>query len=162
MTRLSRLAMVLLVAAGAATGQSDSEATRRSLKGLEGVRVLVESLSAEAERDGLNETTIQTDVELKLRQAGIRVLTKETGPYLYISVNASLQTDFRLYAFAISVEFNQSVRLDRDPDVWIPGAVTWRVGGVGSVGQFKLRQLRDSIRDYVDQFINAYLSVNPK
>ena len=72
MTCLSRVAMFLLVAASAATA-GDDEFSRRSLKGLAGVYVMVEPLGAEAERDGLNKTSVQTDAELKLREAGITV-----------------------------------------------------------------------------------------
>jgi len=60
------------------------------------------------------------------------------------------------------VELKQNVRLDRDPSMWLPGVTTWSVDAVGTVGREKLRNLRDGIKDYVDRFINAYLSVNPK
>jgi hypothetical protein len=165
MTYLSRLAMVLLVAVSAAAAQDD-ESERQSLKGLKGVNVLVEDLKAEAERDGLKQTSIQTDVELKLRQAGIAVLTKAEAPAapgapcLYISVSTSQSGS--LYGFSIKVELKQNVRLDRDPSMWLPGVTTWSVDAVGTVGREKLRNLRDGIKDYVDRFINAYLSVNPK
>ena len=39
--------------------------------------VLVEDMTDDAKRLGLNTVQIQTDVELKLRLAGIKVLTKE-------------------------------------------------------------------------------------
>jgi hypothetical protein len=155
--------MVLLVAASAATAVDD-ELSRRSLKGLKGVEVVVESLKAEAERDGLDETSIQTDVELKLRLAGIAVLTKEERlaapgtPFLYINVNTQSGS---LYAYSISVQLEQDVRLDRDPSTRI-SATTWSVTSVGTVGRNNLRDVRDSIKDIVDIFINAYLSVNPK
>jgi hypothetical protein len=158
--------MVLLVAASAATA-ADTEFTRPSLKGLNAVEVLVESLSTEAERDGLNKTSIQTDVQLKLRQAGIRVLTRaerfETPgwPFLYIDVAVKLRTDVPVYAYSINVELEQSVRLDRAPSIQL-SATTWSVGSVGAVGRNKLRTVRDDIKDHVDEFINAYLSVNPK
>ena len=34
--------------------------------------------------------------------------------------------------------------------------------GVGVVGRNELPSLRDGIKHYIDQFINAYLSVNPR
>jgi hypothetical protein len=156
--------MFLLVAASAATAQDD-EISRQSLKELKGVVVLVEPLKAEVEQDGLTKTSIQTDVELKLRQAGIAVLTQAEGhavpggPVLYINVNTSSGP---LYAFSIRVEVCQDVRLDRDPSIRIIGATTWSVAGGGSVGRNNLRVIRDGIKDHVDQFINAYLSVNPR
>ena len=164
MTGLSRLAMFLLLAASAATA-GDDEFSRPSLKGLKGVYVLVEPLEAEVERDGLNQTSIQTDVELRLRQAGIKVLTEAERlaapgtPFLYVLVNAKSGSP---YAFSINVELCQDVRLDRDPSMQISGATTWSVTAVGTVGRNNLRDIRDMVKDYVDRFINAYLSVNPK
>ena len=76
MRRALSLMGVLLVAATAATAL-DTQGTRETLRGLEGVEVLVENLSPEVERDGIDKTTIKTDVELKLRQTGIKVLTPE-------------------------------------------------------------------------------------
>lgn len=167
MTCLSRLAMFLLLAASAATAGDDGF-SRPSLKGLKGVYVLVESLQAEAERSGLNQTSIQTDVELKLRQAGITVLTEAEGhaapggPTLYINVNTQSSRSGSLYAFSIDVELKQDVLLDRDPSIRLPGVATWSMGGVGIVSRDSFREIRNDIKDDVDQFINAYLSVNPK
>ena len=164
MTCLSRLATVLLLAASAATAQ-DTEINRQSLKGLKGVYVLVESLQPGAERDGLNKTSIQTDVELKLRQAGIMVLTEaesfETpgAPHLYINLNTRSGS---VYAFSINVRLRQTVRLDRDPSMQLSAVTTWSEEALGIIGRDNLREIRDYIKDYVDQFINAYLSVNPK
>jgi hypothetical protein len=156
--------MVFLLAASAATAQ-DADVSRQSLKGLKGVQVLVESLEAEVEQGGLTKTSIQTDVELKLRQAGITVLTAAESmaapgsPYLYINVNTQ---GGPLYAFSIRVELKQSVRLDRDPSIEVYGVATWSAESVGTVGQDHLRDIRGPIKDYVDQFVNAYLSVNPR
>ncbi|MGA2267560.1 MAG: hypothetical protein ABSH44_03720 [Bryobacteraceae bacterium] len=156
--------MFLLLAASVATAV-DNEFTRKSLKGLKGVNVLVEPLEAEVEQGGLTKTSIQTDVELRLRQAGITVLTDAENlaapgsPYLYIVV-----LTFRgpQYNYSIGVELCQSVRLERDPSIQIFGATTWSVAGIGGVSRNNPRAIRDDIKDYVDMFINAYLSVNPK
>jgi hypothetical protein len=158
---LSRLVMVLLVAANAATAV-DAEFSRASLKGLQGVQVVVEPLEAEAEQVGLNKTSIQTDVELKLRQAGITVLTEAGTPYLYIDVNTSKSPSGPLYAYFVGVKLCQTVRLDRDPSIKIFAATTWDVAELGTVGRVNLRSIRERIKDLVDMFINAYLSVNPK
>ena len=67
-----------------------------------------------------------------------------------------------MYAHSSRVEFRQDVRLDRDPNIQIPAATTWSAAAVGAVGRNDLRSIRDSIKDCVDRFINAYLSVNPR
>src|SRR5512136_3071373 len=66
------------------------------LKGLEGVEVLVEEVKAELEDYNLTAIQIQTNVEAKLREAEIKVLSKEENekaqplrkPYLYVKINS--------------------------------------------------------------------------
>ncbi len=143
---------------------------RRSLTGLKAVQVMVEDLHPDAERDGLHRTTIQTDVELKLRQAGIKVLTEAESlaspgmPYLYINVGTlPPETQRGLYAYSIAVRLQQNARLERDPRILVASAATWSAPvQFGTVGTTNLQQLRGTVKDLVDQFINAWLSVNPK
>ena len=66
----------------------------QSLKGIQGIAVLVEPLGSDVEAVGLHTSDIQTDVELKLRLAGIKVLTlgesfKEFGSPTYTSAQLS-------------------------------------------------------------------------
>jgi hypothetical protein len=56
---------------------ADDEDTRTTLRRLSGIRVLIESLEPDMERAGLSQQQLQTDVELQLRHAGLRVLTTE-------------------------------------------------------------------------------------
>lgn len=55
----------------------DSEDPRQSLKGLQGIGVVISPIDPDFERDGLSKDQIQTDVELQLRKVGIKVLTKD-------------------------------------------------------------------------------------
>jgi hypothetical protein len=47
-----------------------------SLRGLQGVEVMVEDVDPEAERDGLTRNQLQVIVESELRKAGIKLLTR--------------------------------------------------------------------------------------
>ena len=160
--------LVLTCPAGFQAFGGDSELDRRTLRGLQGVAVMVETIAAEAERDGLPKRQVQTDVELRLRQSGIHVLSLAEGlttpgrPYLYIHVAAAKRDGMRFYAYDVSVRLNQDVWLDRDLDIKGLGITTWDVGAVGSIGDAMIRDLRESVLDKVDQFINAYLAVNPE
>ena len=163
------LITVLLVAATAATSQGDDKYSRESLRGLKGVEVVVENLNPDAERDGLYKTSIQTDVELRLRQAGIKVLTQTEAlavpgmPYLYICISMFRDADRpKVYIYSDHVGLRQTVRLERDPSIRNVFAATWTTDGVGIAGTAKFSIVRDTIKDDVDKFINAYLSVNPK
>jgi len=162
---LLSLVLAFLITGGAVVARAvDTEDTRQSLKGLKGIYVLVEELKPEVERAGLTEEAIQTDVELKLRLAGIPVLedlANLASPYyLYVAVSTNHMSD-GIWPFHISVELVQKVLLDRDRST-ISYSSTWSTGSTGRVGKAKVRTVRDSIKDLVDRFINAYLSVNPK
>jgi hypothetical protein len=81
-------------------------------------------------------------------------------PYLYVHVNV-MKTNASLYAFAIIVSLVQGVRLERNPKIG-SYAKTWDTDSVGTVGEPNLRDIRSSVADDVDVFINAYLAENPE
>ena len=158
---LLSLVLVFLITGGAVVARAqDTESERQTLKGLKGIRVLVENLEPEVELTGLTRAAIQTDVELKLRLAGIPVLTQSGVPYLYVQVSF-LTTSDGYWPFHISVEFNQRVRLDRDRTI-VGSAITWSEVRFGGTSKANVHMVRDTTKDLVDEFINAYLSVNPK
>src|SRR6267142_2489852 len=72
----------------------DNETTGESLTGLQGIAVMILPLNPDAERDGLKSDQIQTDVEMKLRKAGINILTdreimkSRNYPFLNVKVKA--------------------------------------------------------------------------
>lgn len=156
---------------GASTGGwAQTEAKRGSLRGLKGVGVVVEALQPEAEREGLTKSQLRTDVELALRQAGIRVLSEEEslaepgGPYLYINLNtvkSEVLYAFVSYSFSLQISLRQDATLTRDPSIKV-NAMTWQTSVLGSVSAANLQDLRKTLRDSLDQFINDYLAVNPK
>lgn len=151
---------------------ADDEIQRKTLAGLQGVAVEVVPLDdPQVERDGLSPSAIQTDVELRLRQAGIPVLSREQSfrtpgkPFLVLSIGALKATPssgLDIYPYSIKLTFEQLVILARSPGT--RGlAVTWSATGkTGVVGRERLSTIRDNVRDMVDQFINAYLAANPK
>lgn len=161
---------VALMVVLAFSARADSELERATLKGLPGVFVLVEQMDPDAERDGLAQSTLTKDVEQRLRETGIRVLTRPEllatpgKPYLYLRVYAVRATGETagVYAYSISLELKQEVRLTRASPVRSLAA-TWRATEeVGTVQAARLSSVRDKVRDMVDQFINAYLAANSK
>lgn len=165
--------IVLLVIVLTLTLQSplfaiNGKSNRATLRGLSGVGVLVEQLAPEVEKEGLIKNQIQIQVELKLKMAGIKVLTMEEclktpgEPYLYVNVNVNIaKTESDIYPYSIDVLLMQKVSLLRDPKQ-TTYAVTWSTGGVGSIEKSILSQLRTSVEEMVDLFIKTYLSENPK
>ncbi len=139
------------------------------------MRIAVERLSPEAEQGGLSKTALEAEVGLKLRLAGIPPLSPDEhlaaagSPHLSIRVTAmAIPTRGGSgaslgYAAAIEVSLRQGVSLERAPASRIPAAATWSRFWLITA---KPRNLRDVVHLYVnnlvDQFIKAYLAVNPK
>ena len=146
----------------------DAVSNRATLRGLQGVGVLVEKLPPEVESQGLSRDQLQKEVESKLEKAGIKVLTREEAfnaagePFLYINLNVNIaKTESDIYPYGIDMLLIQKVSLLRDPKL-TSYAITWSTGGVGSIAKPILSQLRESVEAMVDVFIKAYLAENPK
>ena len=159
------LAGVFVLASRAAAQPLTAE-ERDTFKGLPGVSVFVEPLYDNAEHDGLTKASIQSDVEQRLREGGVRVFTglgdserqSRAAPDLHVSVTA-VRRDSGLYAYTITVELSQIVSsLVSNQRFW---ASTWKSGATGSVGAHQLSAVRDSVRKHVDRFISDWLAVHP-
>lgn len=163
MKRVVLLGLFLVIALSV-SANAQTAVQREPLVGLRGVRVLVEDIRADAEHDGLHRDQVVTDVELRLRKNGIRVLEwmKNPGaPYLYISFGTNRNDKYSIYAYAVTVQLMQSVSLEDRPSIKTVGAV-WQTQSVGTVGVYVIRTIREVVNDLVDKFINDYLAVNPK
>ena len=136
-------------------------------KGLDGVRVLTEDVREDAKRDGLRPDDIQTQIELRLRTLGIRVLSMQGGsvgtwPCLYVNVN-TLKTNYG-YAASISVAFQETVKQNRPPYGLVYGATLWEerlIQACGGRVDFA-KYTKEGVLELVDRFANEYLAANPK
>ena len=92
----------------------------------------------------------------------MRVVTLEQGvklpgsPYLYINVIVSENSK----AASISVDLVQDAILVRDGQ-FATGVTTWNTGAL-ITNPADAQDIRNAIKDYVDKFLNDWLSVNPK
>lgn len=162
-TGQSLLAGVLagLLAAGAARA-GDSEVNRLSLKGIPAVRVLVEMREPDEDWKGPNRAQVRTEVEERLRRAGIPVTTQRGTPYLYVNVEAVKDTTVPVYGYIIDVELRQAARVVRNPDILV-FADTWSIHSIGTVGEADLaHHLRVKLSTHVDLFVDAYRAMNPR
>ena len=143
------------------------------LKGLEGVEVLVEEVKADLENYNFTATQIQTDVEAKLREAEIRILSMEENeklqplrkPYLYIKINTrKLPWAREVIAYNVEVELKQLVTIPSLPKSTRKPfyAPTWYESFVGAATPRNFPEIRDGVRQLVDKFIKAYQTANPK
>jgi serine/threonine protein kinase len=139
----------------------DSAVQRSSLRALKSIGVVVESAGSDAADCDLPTGTWQTDVELKMRVAGIEV-RPGLDPRLHISVQPLKLEGLSHYLYSVKAELNQAASLVRDAAIFLP-VRTWHSELVGIVETDKLNQvIRDAVSDLADEFVNAYLSVNPK
>ncbi len=144
-----------------------TEPERTTLVGLQGVTVMVEDVALEAKKYGLTKQILQTDTELRLRRHGIKVFSEtETPqpphvPLLKIDVVVVITEEPGLAAVGIGVELRQMTLLERDPTIARFSAATWQQRAVVLTEPEKLKSVRETVRDFVDEFINDYLAANP-
>jgi hypothetical protein len=143
----------------------DNDAT---LHGLNGVGVVIDNINPEIQHDGLDPNQIRTDVETRLRKAGIQVLTgseyrKESDlPYLGVNVSAVKSQKLGLYAYHIAIEVYQLMTLNRDRNI-VSFSNTWSTGSTGMVDTANFsKNVKEKIGGALDRFIEAYSAVNPK
>ncbi len=143
-----------------------NQVRRRTLTNLQGVHVIVDS--GYANQNLLDKDQVRTDVELKLRYAGINVLSKEQclrtkgRPSLLLNAFV-LPSQWDSFLAAVkSLELYEQVSLERNPDVTLYLA-TWE-GGVKSSFEDELRTAvkvaRQEIKSLVEHFVDDYYSIN--
>jgi hypothetical protein len=161
------LIVVALVWGNLEVVQALDEGSRQSLRGISGVGIVVEEVSADAAADGLSQDEIRAAAELIIRSKGIRVLANrdktrfESAPYLYINVN-TLKEELGVYAYAVTVDLKQVVGLlsRKGAQAW---GTTWSASVVGMVGEANVRQIIvDGVEPLVKDFAQDFLSVNPR
>ncbi len=154
------VAVISIVLFCSTMAAQNSEESRKSLKGITGFYVAVEQLDKAVEKEGLTTNQIRADVELRLGTAGIKVFTKEQAAHAsgkpLLRIDLAVGSKQGLYPYALDIGARQMVRLERDPAITVY-ATTW---SVGSAGIARLPNVRDTLKDLLDEFLNAWLSVN--
>jgi hypothetical protein len=141
---------------------------RDTLRGLREVSVLVEYLPDDVEREGLTQEHLKRDIEMRLRQAGLRVLAlseianSSGAPYLYVAVYPITGLSANFNAYAIGLTLKQLVQLSRSPTTEF-FATTWEgPAPLSSLSAPNVLDIRGRISDAVGRFIIDYQAVNPK
>ena len=162
------LILLILTLCWPAVGVTFTADKRDTLRGLRVISVLVEYLPDDVEREGLNRAYLQHDIEMRLRQAGLRVLTiseiahSPGAPYLYIAVYPITGPSVNFNAYAISLILKQLVQLSWNPTIEL-FATTWEgPGHPSSLSTRSIFDIRTRISDAVRVFIIDYQAVNPK
>jgi hypothetical protein len=133
------------------------------LRGLTSMYVLVEDAPAFPSLA----TRIQTTVELKLRQNGIAVIPSNDSnkfhhPHLYVNITAMKVINRTNHVYNVSIQFNRDVMIYEKATKQVTDiqAAVWTKNMVGiSTSE---DDIRDSMLDVLDVFLNDYLAANPK
>jgi hypothetical protein len=142
-----------------------------SRAGLSGVNVFVyPPPPAVLNKFAVSRTDITTQVELRLRQSGLRIIEKtkdNAAPLLLVSINSTVpNTDEEPYAVSIDIELLQAGRPLQTvggPQPKINYLGVWHSHRAYLYGaEAAQMHFRQNVMDMVDQFLNDFLAANPK
>ena len=131
------------------------------LQGLKDCSVVIETLNEEGVRAGLNERTLQRDVEGRLRGLGIRAVNADFSgrPYIYLKVHVSTLAGAGHIFFA-SLELHEMVTPKRDQSI-VLGATTWhRIIQSGAAKNGLASKVSQALSVLFDDFRKDYSQVN--
>jgi hypothetical protein len=141
---------------------------KASLRGLEAVALVIETTPA-AEQNGITKARINTDVQLRLSKAGIRILTMDEvlttvgKPTVYIDLWFSREP--RGYTFSLDLQFREEVIPTRRPSARVTAA-TWSNCMQGIFREVNPegapQMVVDGILSVVDWFLKDYQAANSK
>jgi len=162
--RSVRIMVKVLSLAVLITVQAYSRQEVTSLKGIKSVRV---TIGYSNEIDGISSFQLSNDIELKLRQVGIKI-DPESDAELKVTVvimDLDPKKEHHISGLYGTVELGleQTVQLLREQPSFVR-ATTWTSGVTylhGPPSDFGQR-CREFARDLTDYFMNAYLSANTK
>ena len=155
------------------TYSSALEPRQRKLVGLKGIHVGVSELNPNEESYSISKQRLQLDVELRLRQNGIKVLSQKEwlttpgAPTLWIEVShqTAVWKDLSkadVSAVHITVALLEWVRLERDFQIDCFAAV-WSQSLINAIPNKDIADMvRQGVSLAIDSFINDYLAANPK
>ena len=140
---------------------------RRTLVNLQGVHVVVGSDFGN--QNLLDTSQVRTDVELKLRNADINVLSEEQlfrtkgRPILYVDASVFQNTWGTFFTGIKSFRLYEKVSFERNPDITLYLATWERVGKPSEEKELRTaeRISRQKIKSLVEYFIEDYYYANP-
>lgn len=130
------------------------------LKGLTAVRLEVERVKPEIERDGLFSDTLLEDMELRMRIAGMRLAPADENadtPVLYLNVDA-MKCSFG-YVYNIGLYLIEPATPARRQGA--VRAITLRIPEQLGITE-RLSGVREAAADILDEFVKAWKKANAK
>ncbi len=148
----------------------DSDVTRLTLTGIQGVYVIVEEMQPNIQKHavklGLTKEQLKNDIELRLNEMRIKALSRDEWmktsgkPVLYVSVNTH-EAERYWYAYDIKIELQQVVKMEANPKVNAMAA-TWSLNMTGMANIGSLNIIKGDMDVLLGRFQQAYWAVNRK
>jgi hypothetical protein len=155
---------LLLLAGLAATAEIQHADTKESLRGLDGVYVVVRMVDEQP--DGITTNSILKLVTAALADAGIstNAMPKKFNgdANLSITMDTLKDTQLDMYVFTVEVSVAQDVELTRQPHSKFSSAETWRRTLQGVTSPDRTDIIEQALKKCVDAFVADYRAVNPK
>jgi hypothetical protein len=133
------------------------------LRGISSVWVLIESLGPEEANIGLADDAVRTDVELRLKGAGLRVISPKEAKKIAVTDNTFLYVNVAVTsggrAATVLAQFAQAAYVLRN-SLPMGTAFTWT--DVSTLSRPSLDSVRSEIKDLIDQFLKEWLKQNPR
>jgi hypothetical protein len=162
-TIVTLFALLLVALPSSRAGASDTATDRASLTGLTVMSVVVEDLGPLASKAGLSTDTMTREVEARLKNAGLTI-TPDADAYVYVHVTVADPGGTLPIPYIVDVSLMQEVTLPRGVKTRTPlQCPTWSLNRLGLTTTDRIKPIvTDRVNEFVDQFIAAYRSVNPK
>jgi hypothetical protein len=155
-----RLILLLLLFAPALkiTASNDAPLERATLRGLQAINVVIDTLDPELIRDGLTQDALESRVVERLMQSGIK---RDKDAREFLGIRASQVRDRRgPVALCLSAGLYQPVVLTRNKDIHTV-TQTWEVVTVLMVDSKHLNEVSlENVEDLTGRFVKAYQGVN--
>ena len=141
-----------------------------TLRGLRAVMPQIMLVKDKEDKPGLlTKEQLQTQVELALRKAGIKIVSSlrglDDGLFIVLVKVAKAGGKTPFYAMHVQCGLYQAVELSRDPTIRTE-AQTWPSFGKSRFGIVSSaavkRAVKDTVAGQVSEFISDYLAANPK
>src|SRR2546426_3827593 len=170
MSRRSACTLVALsfvrIFSSVAVAQISDAISVASLSGLKAFHVSIGELSADVRQAGLTAAQLQTDIELKLHEAGISIIPQPAwvdtvgGAELYVDADA-LKHGGGQYSYCIQISVIQKVSLSTKP-AHETLAATWSTSVMGVVGSASAAtRIRGEAGAETERSVSSYFSANP-
>ncbi len=168
------LAAACLLAITSRTAGQEVDWEAESLRGLDGLFVLVEDLGDEEQEGGLTEDALHTYLEMRLRQARIPVLSKtelvesERRSYLYLNVFGRRVAGMWVYRLDLRIKQRACIEGGLEGQKGLLASaggcsllMTWDRGGLFTARGSLPDSVRENLAELMDELVNDYLAVNP-